>query len=243
VDVDSFLRSKKSVFIFDLKKMESILSAIASPVSAAPKASKKGGAAGGGKYTVDPAEIGDLEGWLVAYAAGAINVWKSPDNSLQVLDPAQAVADFAAARDAPVKTIPHAMGYDFAVVLGSAATSEELRAAAEAKRNAHLTEREGYVSGQMAAREVAEDELLTAADQWSASATPTDRRAAAFAVARKTAALARADRLLREAQFPYRQLNVIEKKEDVQITHGLRMTAAKDRVVTLGAANAAANNY
>ena len=224
--------------------MEAILSAIASPlaIAAPPKKTggKKKGAAGaaGGKYTVDPAEVGDLDGWLAAYLAGAVNVWKSPDNSLLVLDPAQAVADVAAARAAPIKTIAHAMGHDFAVVLGSATASEELRAASEAKRNAYMTERSGYISGHMAAREVAEEDLLTAADQWSASATPDARRMAAFDVARKTAVLARADRLLREAQFPYRQLNVDEKMEKTFITHGLRMTAAKDRVVTLGAAAA-----
>jgi hypothetical protein len=232
--------------------METVLSALgvgagagAGAAAAQEKKEKgKGKKAGGGrKYTVDPATINDLESWLEAFGAGAVNVWKGPDNSLLVLDPAKAITDVVAAREAPVKTIAHTMAHDLSVVLGSATASEELRAAAEAKRNAYMTERGGYISGHMGTYELAEEELLTAADQWSASGAPDARRAAAYEVARKTIELDKVSRLLREAQYPYRQLNVQEgsTKDSVLLTHTLRRMAAKDRVVTLGGAAPIAN--
>lgn len=178
---------------------------------AVAKPPKKGGAAAGDApkrrvgRTIDPAKVVTFADWVKAAKGKYINVVLGPDNALLVLDPGKARDNFKEALAAPVKTIPHVMGADYAVVLrGGPGVTEELRAAAEAKRNAVKTEHDALVGGYQTAFGETERTLLNAVDNWGAANDAPSRRVAALAVGRaaRAAALAAAD--LRGAQYPHR---------------------------------------
>lgn len=153
--------------------------------------------------TIDPAKVMTFDDWVKAAKGKYINVVLGTDNALLVLDPGKARDNMTEAIATPVKTISHVMGADYSVVLRGAAT-EELRAAAEAKRNAVKTERDALVSGYQTAFHTVETTLLNAVDNWGAANDASSRRVAALAVGKSARAAALAATDLRGAQYPYR---------------------------------------
>lgn len=235
--------------------MEAIRDFLGGDAAPAAKPKKGGAAAEGGVAkrrvgrTIDPEKVMTFADWVKAAKGKYINVVLGPDNALLVLDPGQARDDFKAALAAPVKTIAHVMGSDYAVVLrGGPGITEELRAAAEAKRNAMKTERDALVEGYTTAFGAAESGLLNAVDNWAAAKDAPSRRVAALAVghAARAAALAATD--LRGAQYPYRYAeNDVTKRRFVNpakaddtayelVRYYTQAVSASDRGVTVGAA-------
>jgi hypothetical protein len=194
--------------------------------------------------TIDPAKVVTFDDWVKTAKGKYINVALGTDNSLLVLDPGKARDNMTEALATPVKTISHVMGADYSVVLRGGAT-EELRAAAEAKRNAVKTERDGLVSGYQTAFQTVETELLNAVDNWGAANDAPSRRVAALAVGRaaRAAALAAAD--VRGAQYPYRYAEhtltsrrlvypALDDAELELVRYFPVATSAADRGVTVG---------
>lgn len=220
--------------------------------AAAPKP-KKDKAEGGAKRrvgrTIDPDKVVTFNDWVKAAKGKYINVVLGPDNALLVLDPGQARDDFKEAIKAPVKTVSHVMGADYAIVLrGGPGITEELRAAAEAKRNAVKTERDALVAGYDTAFGSAESELLNAVDNWGAANDAPSRRVAALAVGRAARATALAAQDLRGAQYPFRYVeNDVTLRRFVNpaadddaeyelVRYFTPTTTAAERGVTVGAA-------
>lgn len=219
---------------------------------AAPAAKPKKGEGGGKRRvgrTIDPEKVVTFADWVKAAKGKYINVVLGPDNALLVLDPGQSRDDFKTALAAPVKTIAHMMGADFAVVLrGGSGVTEELRAAAEATRNAVKTEREALVRGYTTAFDTAERGLLNAVDNWGAANDAASRRVAALAVGHAARATALAATDLRGAQYPYRYAeNDVTQRRFVNpakaddaayelVRYFTPAVSAMERGVTMGAA-------
>ena len=180
----------------------------AEDAAAAKPPPKKGGDAAPKRRvgrTIDPTKVVTFDDWVKAAKGKYINVVLGPDNALLVLDPGKARDNFKEALEAPVKTISHVMGSDYAVVLrGGSGVTEELRAAAEAKRNAVKTERDALAGGYQTAFGETERDLLNAVDNWGAANDAPSRRVAALAVGRAARATALAAEDLRSAQYPHR---------------------------------------
>ena len=201
--------------------------------------------------TIDPSKIGDVESWLKAYSKKYINVVLGEDGSYLVLDPAQDPTT-----STPVKNIPHLMGDDYAVVLATG-TSNELRAAAEAK---YTMLRAGIKERVAVATTVyleAESHLLEAVANWESAPDVATRTTTAQTVGKATTALAEAEKVMREAQYPRRYVVT-----DTMITRQMLLPAsgddsfldpivrivneiadAKDRVVSRGSVGGAGANY
>jgi len=214
--------------------------------------------------TIDPSKIGDVESWLKAYSKKYINVVLGEDGSYLVLDPVMVSSDPAAALEAPVKNIPHLMGDDYAVVLAAGATApNELRAAAEER---YTTLRAGIQERAAVATVAyleAEELLLEAVANWESAPDAATRTTTAQTVGKATAALAEAEQVLREAQYPRRYVvtdktitrqMLVPASGDDSILDAIErevyeIADAKDRVVSRGGGEAAAaaaaggNNY
>jgi hypothetical protein len=216
--------------------------------------------------TIDPSKIGDVESWLKAYSKKYINIVLGEDGSYLVLDPVLAASDPTGALAAPVKNIPHLMGDDYAVVLAAGVVApNELRAAAEERFTTLRSGIKERVAVATTAYLEAEELLLEAVANWESAPDVATRTTTAQTVGKATAALAEAEKVLREAQYPRRYVTT-----DETITRQMLVPAsgdesfldpivrvvneiadAKDRVVSRGnggaaAANAAAaagNNY
>lgn len=235
--------------------MEAIRDFLGGDAAPAAKPKKGGGAAGDAApkrrvgRTIDPEKVVTFADWVKAAKGKYINVVLGPDNALLVLDPGKARDNFKEALEEPVKTIAHVMGSDYAVVLrGGPGVTEELRAAAEAKRNAVKTERDALVGRYQTAFGETERELLNAVDNWGAANDAPSRRVAALAVghATRAAALAAAD--LRGSQYPHRYAeNDVTPRRFVLpavggdagyelVRYFTQTVTAEDRGVTLGGA-------
>ena len=155
--------------------------------------------------TIDPAKVVTFNDWVKAAKAKYINIAMGADNALLVLDPGKTRDDMTAALAAPVKTIPHVMGADYAFVLaGGPNISEELRVVAEAKREAVKIERDTLLSGYQTTFQTVESGLLTAVDNWNSLYDVPSRRVAALAVGEAIHATAKAEAELRAAKYPHR---------------------------------------
>lgn len=204
-----------------------------------------------GVKTIEPPKVGDVESWLKAYSKKYANIVIGDDGSFLVLDQIEAGENLAKAKTEPVKTIPHLMGDDYAVVLSAVSVaSNELRAAAEEK---YTTLRSGIkerVAVATTAYLEAEDLLLEAVANWESAPDAATRTTTAQTVGKATAAVAEAEQALREAMYPRRyvvtdetitrQMLVPASGDDrfleIPIFRGMNEIAeAKDRVVVRGA--------
>jgi hypothetical protein len=207
--------------------------------------------------TIDPSKIGDVESWLKAYSKKYINIVLGEDGSYLVLDPVLVGTDPTAAFAAPVKNIPHLMGDDYAVVLAAGvAAPNELRAAAEERYTTLRAGIQERVAVATVAYLEAEEQLLEAVANWESAPDAATRTTTAQTVGKATAALAEAEQVLREAQYPRRYVTTDETITrqmlvpasgddsflDPIVREVYEIADAKDRVVSRAsaAANAAA---
>ncbi len=207
--------------------------------------------------TINPSKIGDVESWLKAYSKKYINIVLGEDGSYLVLDQVLAGRDPTAA---PVKNIPHLMGDDYAVVLAAGATApNELRAAAEERYTTLRAGIQERVAVATVAYLEAEELLLEAVANWESAPDAATRTTTAQTVGKATAALAEAEQVLREAQYPRRYVvtdktitrqMLVPASGDDSILDAIErevyeIADAKDRVVSRGGSGAAAggNNY
>jgi hypothetical protein len=207
--------------------------------------------------TVEVKKVKTLEDWLKYYKRGYQNVVVGEDGSYLVLDPEVTKTDFAAALAEPKHTIRHLMGEDYITVLADPKSSAELRAAAEARRTQIVDELDARVSAAKLAYSEAETELMTTTQQWKHAPDAPTRMILAQSVARANAAVAAAERELREAQAPRRYIIDYSGIPRMLLNPGSgddrpilnviyravpEVTDGTDRVVVVGGASPAANS-
>jgi hypothetical protein len=172
-------------------------------VEEAPVAKK--GRGGRGK-TIPESKVVDVASWAKYYGKKYQNIVLGEDGSFLVLDPARTKTDFAAALDDPVKVIPHLMGSDYLTVLADRSAGAELRAAAEARRNAIHEDLDARIRAAKVAYSEAEVTLLQASREWKNATNAPSRVLLAQAVAEANKAVADAENMIRTAEAPHRYI-------------------------------------
>ena len=160
---------------------------------------KKSRKAKKGAVSVDPKLVVDMDSWL-RYYAKANCVFH--DGAFLVLDPAIMATSMENAIAAPVKTILPPKGYDFITLLRNPATGEQLRVAAEEKRDAVRAERNEHIKVLQAEFIEAERQMLEAVDAREALELPAERVAATLAIGNLMKTLAEADSILQTTVYP-----------------------------------------
>lgn len=198
--------------------------------------------------TIDPKKITNIASWAKAFGRGYINVVKNEDAEYVVLDPKKAKEDFESALAEPVKTIPHLHGADYIDILNNPRVTAELRAAAETKAENIRTEINARIIAAQLVYSQAEQELLTAVDNWRSAGDPATRTITAQAVGAASKAVAAAEAELRDAAYPHKYIKTYsdltrgqlppwpgigDQRRDVPIVRAFvpATTIAADRVV------------
>ena len=156
--------------------------------------------------TIDPKKITNIASWAKAFGRGYINLVKSHTDAYLVLDPKKVKEDFESALAEPVKTIPHLYGSDYINILNNPHAPAELRAAAETKAGNIRTEINARVIAARLVYTQAEQELLTAVDNWTSAADSATRTVTAGAVGAASKAVAAAEAELRDAAYPHKYI-------------------------------------
>ena len=170
--------------------------------------------------TIDPELVTDIDSWCRYYESKYTNIIYDK-GSMLVLDPTVMASDPKEARANPAKTIVALKGVDYNDVLGSSSVSEELRAAADAKRKAiHDVQTESVTTAATTLMD-AEQDLLVAVDAWRVAEDDSSRTASAIEVGRLTKEVEVAERSLRSATYPHRYVKeeVVEMKNIDYATH------------------------
>lgn len=170
---------------------------------------------------VDPTKVGDLDSWLSYYKLGYTNVKHGSKGEFLVLDPATMDASN------PAKVIEPQKAYDYVNVLRSSTTESTLRAAAEAKREAVISEIDSHVTDAMANYLDAEKRLLAATEAWALAEDASQRSLAALDVGVAQHMLAMADTAYCSALAPHRYI----KSESGLARKVLDYTTNDDRVL------------
>ena len=166
---------------------------------------------GGKGRTIKESKVTDVASWAKYYGKYQ-NVVQGEDGSFLVLDATLVKTDFAAALDEPVRVIPHLMGSDYITVLANRSASGELRAAAEARRNAIHEDLDARISAAKVAFGEATVELTNATQRWQNAPDAPSRVILAQAVAVANKAVADAENALRTSEAPHRY---IKKYRDI----------------------------
>ena len=189
------------------------------------------GRGGKSRGTVDPALIVDADSWLESYKKKYANIVLGEDGTMRVLDVRGVKENFAEALANPVKVIPHKKEDDYIAVLRDSRTSEELRAAALAKRDEVVQRTTVASAAEIPAYLNTERTLLAAVDAWKGATTVAMRTAAALEVARLTKELGQSERSIRFKQYPYRYLFDDEKtRKEIDYT-SIDTSTARRKIV------------
>lgn len=169
------------------------------------------GRGGKSRGTIDPALVVDTDSWLNYYKKKYVNVVLGEDGSMRVLDVRAVKENLADALANPVKVIPHKKEDDYIALLRDSHTSEELRAAALAKRDEIVQRTSVASAAEIPTYLGAERTLLATMDAWKGATSADSRSTAALEVARLTREVEKSEREMRFKQYPHRYLHTDEK--------------------------------